>query len=59
MSDVSVRIRILCVDDHPVVLQGISGFINVQPDMDVVAEAGNGRAAIEQFRKHKPDIYIA
>ena len=58
MSNDPARIRILCVDDHPVVLQGISGFINVQPDMEVVAEAADGRAAIEQFRKHRPDITL-
>jgi DNA-binding NarL/FixJ family response regulator len=46
------------VDDHPVVLQGISGLVSVQPDMKVVAEASNGRAAIEQFRLHLPDITL-
>lgn len=58
MSDDPARIRILCVDDHPVVLRGIAGFIEVQPDMEVVAEACNGRDAVEQFRKHRPDITL-
>ncbi len=58
MSNDPARIRILCVDDHPVVLRGIAGFIQVQPDMELVAEATDGRAAIEQFRKHRPDITL-
>ena len=58
MSNEPSPIRVLCVDDHPVVLQGISGLVGVQPDMEVVAEAVNGREAIEQFRKHLPDITL-
>jgi DNA-binding NarL/FixJ family response regulator len=58
MSNDSARIRVLCVDDHPVVLQGISGLVSVQADMQVVAEAANGREAIEQFRRHQPDITL-
>ena len=52
------RIRILCVDDHPVVRQGIDGLIAVQEDMTVVAEASNGREGIQQFRAHRPDISL-
>jgi DNA-binding NarL/FixJ family response regulator len=58
MNNDSARIRVLCVDDHPVVLQGITGLVSVQPDMEVVAEAPNGRVAIEQFRVHRPDITL-
>jgi DNA-binding NarL/FixJ family response regulator len=58
MSDLSNRIRILCVDDHPIVRQGIAGLVGVQPDMDLVAEASNGREAIEQFRAHRPDVTL-
>ena len=56
MSVSSDRIRILSVDDHPVVRGGIAALIATQPDMTVVAEASNGREAIEQFRRHRPDI---
>jgi len=58
MTTEDSRIRVLCVDDHPIVLQGISGLVSVQADMDVVAEATNGREAIEQFRQHRPDITL-
>lgn len=52
------QIRILSVDDHPVVRQGIAGLIGVQPDMVVIGEASNGREAIQQFRAHHPDITL-
>lgn len=58
MSSDPARIRILCVDDHPVVRQGIAGLVAVQPDMTVIAEAVNGREAIHQFRTHHPDITL-
>jgi len=58
MSADTARIRILCVDDHPVVRQGIAGLVAVQPDMAMVAEAVNGREAIQQFRAHRPDITL-
>jgi DNA-binding NarL/FixJ family response regulator len=51
-------IRILAVDDHPLVRQGISGLVDGQPDMKLVGEAPNGREAIQQFRKHRPDITL-
>jgi DNA-binding NarL/FixJ family response regulator len=54
----SVPIRILVVDDHPVVRQGIAVLVNSQSDMALVAEASNGREAIQQFRKHRPDITL-
>jgi DNA-binding NarL/FixJ family response regulator len=54
----SAVIRVLCVDDHPVVRQGIAGLVSLQPDMTLVAEAGNGREAIELFRAHRPDITL-
>src|SRR5271165_6490575 len=58
MSDDPQRIRILCVDDHPVVRQGIAGLLAAEPDMALVAEAANGREAIQQFRAHRPDVTL-
>ena len=58
MSDDNSRIRILAVDDHPIVRQGIAGLVGTQPDMILVGEASNGRDAIQQFRMHHPDIVL-
>jgi DNA-binding NarL/FixJ family response regulator len=58
MSVDSAPIRILAVDDHQVVREGIAGFLEVQPDMTLVAEAANGREAIQQFRTHRPDVTL-
>jgi len=58
MSADTSRIRILAVDDHPLVRQGIAGLLEVQPDMTLVADASNGREAIQQFRAHHPDITL-
>jgi DNA-binding NarL/FixJ family response regulator len=58
VTDGSARIRVLAVDDHVLVRQGISVLIGTEPDMTLVAEASNGREAIQQFRAHRPDITI-
>ena len=58
MSDDGSAIRILVVDDHPVVRQGVAGLVGGQPDMSIVGQASNGREAIKQFRTHHPDIVL-
>ena len=58
MSQDAALIRILSVDDHPLLLQGIAGLIAVETDMRIVAEAGNGREALQQFRAHRPDVTL-
>jgi DNA-binding NarL/FixJ family response regulator len=52
------RIRILVVDDHPLVREGIACLIDLQKDMTLVGEASNGREAIQKFRQHRPDVTL-
>jgi DNA-binding NarL/FixJ family response regulator len=58
MSSDPSPIRILSVDDHPLIRQGIAGLVAVEADMKLIAEAGNGREAVQQFRRHRPDITL-
>ncbi|HTC47015.1 MAG TPA: response regulator transcription factor [Candidatus Aquilonibacter sp.] len=58
MSAETNSIRILAVDDHPLVRQGIAGLVTIQPDMTLIGEASNGRDAIQQFRERRPDITL-
>ncbi len=58
MSPDASPIRVLAVDDHPLVRQGIAGLLGVQPDMVLVGEASNGRDAVQQFRTHRPDVTL-
>lgn len=54
----SKPIRILVVDDHFMVRMGLSASLNVEPDMEVVAEAGNGEDALRAYRKHNPSLVL-
>ena len=51
-------IRVLCVDDHPLVRKGIASILGNEPDMKLVAEAGNGRDALAMFKAHQPDVTL-
>ncbi|WP_348641824.1 response regulator [Terriglobus albidus] len=50
--------KILCVDDHPLMREGIAAIVRNEPDMLLVGEASNGREAILHFREHRPDVTL-
>lgn len=52
------QIRVLTVDDHPLLREGIAAVLEGEPDIQVVAEASNGAEAVEVFRKHQPDVVL-
>ena len=52
------RIRVLIADDHMTVRAGVSSIIGMQPDMEVAAEAENGRRAVELWHEHTPDVTL-
>jgi DNA-binding NarL/FixJ family response regulator len=58
MSSAPKLIRILTVDDHPLLRKGIATLVNAEPDMKLVGEASNGQEAIESFRLHRPDVTL-
>jgi DNA-binding NarL/FixJ family response regulator len=58
MKQTKPHIRILCVDDHPLVREGIARKIDRQPDMKVIGTASSGEEAIELFRRHRPDVVL-
>ena len=58
MNTKTKTIRILTADDHALLRQGIAALVDIEPDMEVVAQASTGREAIEQFRRHRPDVTL-
>jgi DNA-binding NarL/FixJ family response regulator len=52
------RIRVLSVDDHPLLREGIAAMVDSQPDMRLVAQAANGREAVQLYREHQPDVTL-
>lgn len=54
----TVRIRVLSIDDHPLVREGIAALINDQPDMHMVAQGASGKEAIQRFRDHQPEVVL-
>jgi DNA-binding NarL/FixJ family response regulator len=58
MSTGSISIRIMTVDDHPLLRQGIAALLKTQPDMELIAEACDGEEAIAQYRRHRPDVTL-
>jgi DNA-binding NarL/FixJ family response regulator len=57
-TPVTNRIRVLTVDDHPLILEGIANVLQRQPDMELVGEASDGYQAIEAFGKLRPDVAL-
>ena len=58
MKPTEHKIRVLIADDHTTVLAGLASIIGMQPDMVVVAEAANGRKAVELWLKHRPEVTL-
>jgi len=58
VSNLPNVIRILTVDDHPLLRKGIAALVSAEADMELIAEASNGQEAIEKFRLHRPDITL-
>ena len=58
MNTETKTIRILTADDHALLRTGIESLVEIEPDMELVAQASTGREATDQFRRHRPDITL-
>ena len=58
VSNETRTIRVLVADDHALLRHGVASLVNAQPDMELVAQASTGREAVEQYRRHRPDITL-
>jgi DNA-binding NarL/FixJ family response regulator len=58
MGSAHYLIRILTVDDHPLLRKGIAALVNAEADLKLVAEASNGKESIDAFRSHRPDVTL-
>src|SRR5450432_1064239 len=58
MNDETKTIRILTADDHALLREGVASLVALETDMELVAQAATGHAAVEQFRRHQPDITL-
>ena len=58
MPSADASIRVMAVDDHPIFRGGLAALLAAYPDLKLVAEAGNGRQAVELFRVHRPDVTL-
>src|SRR5580692_12723842 len=58
MTTEEIKIKVLCVDDHPLVRKGIASILSNENDMRLVAEAGDGSEAVDRFREHQPDVTL-
>ena len=52
------RIRVLCVDDHPIVREGLTSIVGLQPDMEIAGAAESGAEALRMFRELSPDVVL-
>jgi two-component system, NarL family, response regulator len=58
MSNSAKVIRVLTVDDHPLLREGIAALVNAESDMTLIGEASNGQDAVEKFRQYRPDVTL-